>query len=129
MNGPFFQVHKEWQQKRATSLAKLGATGPVPQWKRLEPGEYENWASSSDPEVLKAAHRFCAPNASNPLIPAENAGEPGDDGVHWCDINQPYEALPERWKATNRVYAVPHSTAYAMEEGQCKASPREVPAP
>ena len=106
----------QWREKRAAELAEIGVTQSVPQWKRLEIGEYEDWASSTQPELLSAAHRFCAPNPSNPALPADGAGELGDHAVHWCDINQPYEALPERWKEKNRIYAVPDSATRAVDE-------------
>ena len=110
-------MHTQWREKQATELAKRGMAQPVPQWKCLAPGEYEDWASLIKPEVLKAAHLFCAPNCSNHLVPADGNDEPGDAAaVHWCDINQPYEALPESWKAKNRIYAVPDNAARAMEE-------------
>ena len=99
------KVHEEWRAKKNAEMAALGITSPVPQWKRILPDEYEAWAAALPPEVVATVHRYSAPQPTNPSAPLDGQEEPGDNAVHWCDINQPYVYLPEQWKATNRQYA------------------------
>ena len=100
------KVHEEWREKRRKEMVSLGAKLPVPAWKRLPLEEYEAWAPTLPPGVLANVHRFRSPNPTNPTAPAEDDGPPGDNAVHWCDIDQSYAYLPESWKANNRQYAV-----------------------
>ena len=100
------KVHEEWREKRRKEMVSLGAKLPVPAWKRLPLEEYEAWAHTLPSGVLATIHRFRSPNPTNPTAPAEDDGPPGENAVHWCDIDQSYAYLPESWKANNRQYAV-----------------------
>ena len=124
--------HEEWRQKKQEEMAALGATSPVPQWRRMSASEYKLWAASIPPDVLATVHCFSVPQPANPLAPLNSDGTPGDSAlpmendslandprVHWCDIAQPYKHLPERWKAANRHIDKPadgaHSSVAAVE--------------
>jgi len=103
------KVHEEWRQKKHSEMLALGVTLPVPQWKRLPDEEYKEWSAALSEDVLAKVHCYCPPQPTNPSFPHLNMrgeGMKGDSAVHWCDIDQPYEYLPESWKATNRQYAV-----------------------
>ena len=117
------KIHEEWRQKKHREMRALGATLPVPQWKRLPDNEYEVWSAALEPDVLAKVHRYCAPQPTNPSAPLDGVSAPGKAAVHWCDIDQPYAYLPESWKATNRQVRKRHMNRHAhghLYRQECK---------
>ena len=66
------KVHEEWRQKKHSEMLALGATLPVPQWKRLPDDEYNEWSAALSEEVLTTVHCYCPPQPTNPSFPHLN---------------------------------------------------------
>ena len=111
------KVHDEWRTKRHSQLESDGATLPVPQWKRVSPEDYEAWAAALPAEVLATVYRYSPPQPNNPAVRMDVDGH---SAVHWCDIDQPYNYLPEQWKANNRQWAdlTPKDEVYTYSKEQ-----------
>ena len=67
----------------------------------MESTEFESWSLLLEPSELSAWHRFC-PASTNATVPAENGAAVGEK-LHWCDIDVPFDKLPESWKDKNRM--------------------------
>ena len=107
------KIHEEWRRKRRQEMHALGATLPVPQWKRISEDEYEAWSAALSSDVLARMHRYCEPQPTNPSAPLDGDSLSDQNAVHWCDIDQPYMYLPESWKANNRSILAAPSAAKA----------------